>query len=121
MDVLLRVTAADDAAEMTALWSWLQDERILRPGIRRIEGSLSETELGGVVDVLAVTLGSGGAGVALARSLVTWLQTRRPHVSLSVMCGNRTVKLDAQGMSEEHAMAILEDTLRASLSDSNDD
>ena len=118
MEAQLLVTGADDAAETAALWSWLQDECALRPGMRPIEGPADETALGGVVDVLVVTLGSGGAGVALARSLTTWLQTRRPDVSVSVVCGDRTVKLNARGMSEEHAIAALESTLRASLDDS---
>ncbi len=54
--------------------------------------------MGGVLDVLMVALGSGGAVAALATSVSTWLsQPRRADVKLTVTAeSGRHIELDAR-------------------------
>ena len=54
--------------------------------------------MGGVLDVLVVALGSGGAGAVLATSVSTWLsQPRRADVKLTVTAEDgRHIELDAR-------------------------
>lgn len=114
LDAEIRITSGDSVAEFAALWSWLRDDPSLSAATRRVEKPVSATELGGgVVELLAVTLGSGGFGVTLARSLTTWLQTRRPDVSISVSAEGRSVELIARGLSEQKAISLVERVLEA--------
>lgn len=53
--------------------------------------------MGGVVEVLAVAVGSGGACTALVRSLSAWAAHRRSDVSLTLRGDNgQTLKVDAK-------------------------
>lgn len=74
MRARIALSGGDDVGERAALWDWLHDEPELRGGIAWEKPPPDPTHLGGAMEVLTVALGSGGAGVALAKSLVTWLQ-----------------------------------------------
>jgi hypothetical protein len=63
----IQICHGDLVSEFASLWEWLRGERALAGAIRAVPRPPTEDELGGVLDVLAVTLGSGGAGVTLAR------------------------------------------------------
>lgn len=95
MDVQIR--AADShGRELAALGEWLQDEREFRGYIRTVYGQTSETELGPVVEILVVALGSGGAGTVLVSSLKTWMITRRTTAKITVEVEGRSVTLDIE-------------------------
>jgi hypothetical protein len=83
-------------AELTALGEWLQGEEELRGRIRTVRGAIGATELGPVVELLTVALGTGGAGTVLASSLKTWLLTRRPTAKIIVESAGRSVTVDIQ-------------------------
>jgi hypothetical protein len=68
-------------------------------------------ELGGVLDVLAVALGSGGVGAALARSLAAWLQARRSYVSIRVSSGAGSVTIDARRIKDSDVASLLNKVL----------
>jgi hypothetical protein len=64
---------------------WLMDEPELRGKVSERRPPMSETELGGVADVLIVALASGGAASVLAASLREWFaQPRRSDVSVRI-------------------------------------
>jgi hypothetical protein len=64
------------------LRQWLIDENDLRGRVELIEQQPKEGELGGVVDSLAIALGSGGAGTVLAQALIAWLRSRTTDLTV---------------------------------------
>jgi Effector Associated Constant Component 1 len=84
-DPLLSISA-EDGDVLRPLLDWLRHEDILRDRVRTAHAPVRPGEMGvGMLDVLAVALGSGGAGAALATSVSTWLsQPRRADVTLTV-------------------------------------
>ena len=99
MDAQIRIVGGADG-DLAALGEWLQGEDELRGRIRTVHGVIGETELGSVAELLAVALGTGGAGTVLASSLKTWLLTRRTTAKITVKSGRRSVTLDIQTAGE---------------------
>jgi hypothetical protein len=108
----VRISGGDEVEEVTDLWEWLRGERALAGAVRAVQRPPGEGELGGVFDVLAVALGSGGAGAVLARSLTAWLQTRRPDVVITVTSPSGSVQLDAHRIKDTGVLPLLEEVLR---------
>lgn len=95
---LLRITVAEDPDALQSLTDWLRHEDDLR-GRLRLEPSGSGTgeEMGGLLDVLTIAMGSGGAGAVLARSLSTWLTQRNAEVKVTVSRSDgRSVEVHAR-------------------------
>ena len=113
MEVRVRVRGGDDTAELAGLWNWLRGERELAGAVSAVQARPGATELGGMPGVLAVALGSGGAGVALARSLTAWLSTRRPGVKITVTSPSGSVTVVAQQVKDGDVMPLLHEVLRA--------
>jgi len=111
MDTQIRVSGGDQVAEIASLWDWLRGERDLAGRVRGLQRPPGEEELGGAVDVLAVALGSGGAGAMLARSLTAWLQSRRSDVAITVTTSNGTVKVDARNLDSDEVLPMLQQVL----------
>lgn len=118
MDVQIRVLGGDEVEEVTDLWEWLRGERALAGAVQPVRRPVSEGELGGVVDTLAVALGSGGAGVVLARSVTAWLSTRRSNVSVTVKTKTGTVKVDARNLDPGEVLPLLQQVLHDNDADS---
>jgi hypothetical protein len=112
MEAEIRVSGGDDVAEITELFQWLRGERALAGTVRSVQRAPGEAELGGAFDMLAVALGSGGTGAALARSLTAWLRTRRPDVVITVTSPSGSVKLDAHRVKDGSIQPLLEHMLR---------
>jgi hypothetical protein len=80
-----QISTGDDPDDLRSLMAWLRQEDELRkrlsfePGFRPSGG-----EMGGVVDMLTIALGSGGAGAVLAGSLSTWLANRSADIELTL-------------------------------------
>jgi Effector Associated Constant Component 1 len=73
-----------------------------------------------VGEVLTVVLGAGGAAGVLARSLNTWLRTRRPTVTLTVSVKDRSATLEAhhiEGAQVDETLKILRAVLDESIDD----
>ncbi len=83
---------------LRSLLDWLRHEDTLRSRVRTARTPVRPGEMGGVLDVLEVALGSGGAGAALAASVSSWLsQPRRTDVTLTVTAEDgRRIELDAR-------------------------
>jgi hypothetical protein len=102
----LRITVADDPDHLRSLLEWLRLEDELR-GQVRLEAAHdpSGQQMGGVLDVLTVALGSGGAGAVLASSLSTWLTHRSSDVKITVTAPDgRRVEVDARRVRDVPAL-----------------
>jgi hypothetical protein len=121
MKAQLRVAGGDSVEEFASLREWLRDEHDLSGRVHSTDRAVKPTDLsgGGLVEVLTVVVGSGGAAATLARSLNIWLQTRRANVTLTVSVGDRSASIQAthvDGQKVDEALALL----REVLSDQND-
>ncbi|HEY8983179.1 MAG TPA: hypothetical protein VIU15_26820 [Streptomyces sp.] len=112
MDAQIRVAGSNEIAAAASLWEWLRGERQLAGRVRLVPQAPREGDLGGAFDVLTVALGSGGAGVVLARSLVAWLQTRRPEVTVTLETEAGTVKVSARNLKPADALPLIEQVLK---------
>jgi hypothetical protein len=108
----IRISQGEAVAEFTSLREWLRGERVLAGAVRAVPHQPAETELGGASELLAVALGSGGVGATLAKSLITWLQTRRPGVKITVTSQSGSVTLEARQVKDSDVMPLLHEVLR---------
>lgn len=69
---------------LRSLADWLSHEDALRGRVRPARQPPQPGEMGGVIELLTVSLGSGGAGAMLVRSICAWLSQRRTQVSVSL-------------------------------------
>ncbi|MER7793809.1 hypothetical protein [Streptomyces sp. NPDC097640] len=93
---------ADD--ELRSLYDWLGHEDELRGRLELRPRPLAEGEMGGVLDVLAVTLGAGGIG-GLISSVSTWPGLRRSDVTVTVTAADgRDVTIDVRGAADPLAV-----------------
>lgn len=79
-----------------SLLNWLRLDRDLRGAVGFETSTARPGEMGGVASTLSVALGSGGAGVALASALSTWLRSRSTDVKAKIASRNGTVTIDVQ-------------------------
>ena len=82
-DVTIEVDGGD-AVELAALSEFLKAQRHLKGRVRLQASGPVDGQLGSAFDVLAVAVGSGGAGVALADALKTWFSTRRTGPKIEI-------------------------------------
>ena len=83
--------------DLFALTDWLGNEETLRGRVRPVRQVPEPGQMGTMVDVLTVALGTGGAGVALVRSLCTWLTQRRADVTVIIKAPDgRRVQVDVR-------------------------
>lgn len=96
-DPLLSISA-EDGDVLRSLLDWLRHEDTLRSRVRTAQTPVRPGEMGaGVLNVLTVALGSGGAGAVLATSVSTWLSQRHADVTLTVTAEDgRHIELDAR-------------------------
>ncbi|MFJ2650739.1 hypothetical protein ACIO1C_28975 [Streptomyces sp. NPDC087420] len=93
----LRVSGDDAETHLLALRDWLALEDVLRGRLEMRQSAPEPGHMGVALDVVAVALGSGGAGAVLARSLTTWLIQRRTDVKVSVVAADgRRVEVDVR-------------------------
>jgi hypothetical protein len=110
MDARIGIVGGD-GEELVALGEWLQGEEELRGRIRTVHRTIGATELGPVVELLTVALGTGGAGTVLASSLKTWLLSRRTAVKISVESAGQSVTFEIETADE--VAPLLEQILKA--------
>lgn len=83
---LVNISIADGGpGELYSLFGWLQRDDEFRGKIKTSSPPNARHDMGSVVEVLSIMLGSGGAGVVLAGSLAAWLQTRRARVCVEIL------------------------------------
>src|SRR6185437_3986301 len=114
VDASIRVIGGDpDVAGSLA--QWLASERELRGAVRPMASPIAETQLGAVIEIITVALGSGGAGSVLASSFITWLRTRPTHAKFLIESRGRSVELDIHTL--EDVRPLLEQLLGAVADD----
>jgi hypothetical protein len=111
VDVEIRISGGDEIAEYAALAKVLNGDRELAGRVRTVMSPPAEGQLGGVIDLLAVALGSGGAGVVLGQALTEFVRGRRSDIKITVKRGDTIVEVDAHRVRD--AGALLEPVLRA--------
>lgn len=105
MDVEISVGGPGGPGELENLEDWLLDEPglagcpVVRPAVIPEPG-----QMGAVSDVLVVTLGSGGMGVALAGSLSVWLRTRVSDLNLRIRTQRGEVEVTANNVKDAEAL-----------------
>jgi hypothetical protein len=113
MEADLRVSGGDQAKEVADLWEWMRAERGLAGMVRPVWSPPREGQLGGVVDVLAVALGSGGAMTALAGSLTAWLKTRRPDVTVTITTAKGSASVGVHNATTDQVLPLLQQAFGA--------
>jgi Effector Associated Constant Component 1 len=110
MDAQIRI-AGGDHEDLASLHEWLQSESEFRGRVRIIPATINENDLGAVMELLTVALGSGGAGTILASSLKTWLRMRQTTAKITVESAGWSVTLDVQTVGE--VSPLLEQILKS--------
>ena len=101
----IRIDAGATPTSYHELADWLTGNRVFRGRVNRVTAPPADGQLGGgVVDVLEVALGSGGAGVVLAQSLAVWLRARRADITITVTRGGKKVVVSARRVSDPEAL-----------------
>ncbi|WSQ15095.1 hypothetical protein OG604_49480 [Streptomyces sp. NBC_01231] len=105
-DVQILVDSADALDDRLALAEWLRGERGLQGCIHLPPATPAESELGSAIELLTVSLGSGGLATVLAGSLATWLQNRRTptKVRITITRADRTLELETGDAAEAEAL-----------------
>jgi hypothetical protein len=106
MDVTVRVAEGDTDGEMRSLRDWLAAEDEFR-GRLALGGKVpAPGEMGAVVDLLTVAVGSGGAATVLAGSISAWLRTRRSDVTVEITesVSLRSVKVTANRIKDPEGL-----------------
>ncbi|MFG2789625.1 hypothetical protein [Streptomyces sp. NPDC048419] len=80
--VALSVGGDGDRAGAADLAAWLDEEDALRGQVRKEAGPVPEGALGGELQQLLVSLGSGGVATALASVVIAWLRRRTGSVTV---------------------------------------
>ncbi|MFF4361155.1 hypothetical protein [Streptomyces sp. NPDC001604] len=90
---------------LVSLRDWLAAEEALRGRVELLARTPQPGQMGAALDVLAVALGSGGAGAVLARSVSTWLVQRRADVTVHVSRNDgREVTVEVRRTSDPQAV-----------------
>ncbi|MEU5598838.1 hypothetical protein [Streptomyces sp. NPDC020298] len=90
---------------LVALRDWLAAEDTLRGRLELLAHTPQPGQMGAALEVLAVALGSGGAGAVLAQSLSTWLLQRRADVTVRPSRGDgQEVTVEVRRTSDPQAV-----------------
>jgi hypothetical protein len=115
MDAEVRISADDEIAETISLIQWLSGQRELHGRVQAIHRAPGPEELGGAIEFATVALGAGGTGMALARALIAWLNSRRSDITVTVTTEAGTVSIDAKRVTDP--MSLLRQVLEHKITD----
>ncbi|WP_328997877.1 PLP-dependent lyase/thiolase [Kribbella sp. NBC_00709] len=105
MNVTVRVSGQDSEDELRSLRDWLATDDAFRGRVTMERSHRSPEDMGAVIDLLVVAVGSGGAATVLAGAIATWLRTRRSDVTVEIVesAHQRTVKVTAHRVKDAEA------------------
>ncbi len=63
--------------------------------------------MGGLTETLTVALGSGGAVAVLAGTLSAWLSARRTRISVEIIDGDRSRRVEIDSANASEATRLL--------------
>ena len=78
----------ETAALFASLARWLRFEEDLRGRTRLLQGKITNGEMGGLPEALAVALSAGGAASVLARAVVEWVKQCKSDVTVKAVRPN---------------------------------
>jgi hypothetical protein len=106
MDLQVKVVGSGDGAKTRSLYNWLMREDDLRASrVNWLPAQPGPEEMGTLSDVLVVSMGAGGVGVALIQSLMTWLHTQGSDVRLKLSGPHGEMEVDAKRVRDPAALA----------------
>lgn len=97
-EITLSVVGADSARQTAELVGWLRREPELRGRVAAIDAVPNPGEMGSLVELATVAVGSGGVLSVLATSLKAWFaQPRHSDIHIEIRSpGGKSVTVDAQ-------------------------
>ncbi|MBF4995981.1 hypothetical protein IRT45_02295 [Nocardia sp. BSTN01] len=109
----MTIQAEGGPDELFALSDWFGRDDALRGRVRQVQVPGPEGHMSGVLlTALAVAVGAGGVGPALAKSLTAWLTHRRSDVKLTLTRSDGTqLKIDAYRVDSPQVLRELRDLL----------
>jgi Effector Associated Constant Component 1 len=84
MDVTVRIPGESASEDVRALRRWLVVDDEFRGRVSLVDAAPQPGRLGVPIDMLAVSLGSGGALTTLVSALVAWIRHRTGDISIVV-------------------------------------
>jgi hypothetical protein len=114
MEVWLSVAENGNVSDLESLHDWLQQDSAFSGRVSFRAPQPSPTELGTLVDVLTVAVGTGGAVSILASSIKAWLTLpRRSDIRIRIHSQDGTeVDFSADRVDGRHLESILSQALR---------
>jgi len=104
MNVEVSIGGPDHLDELTNLEDWLLNEpQLMGCPVTRPPAAPEPGQMGALSEVLVVALGSGGMGVALARSLSAWLSTRVSELPVRIRTSRGEVEFQARNVEDAKA------------------
>ncbi|WP_433712236.1 effector-associated constant component EACC1 [Nocardia sp. CA-084685] len=101
-----------DGDELRLLLAWLRRDDGLRGRVHAADAAVELGEMGGAIDAIAVAVGSGSMGAVLAKSLSTWLVSRRSDIKVTLSNGDgRSIEVDAKRVDPHVVLQNLRDLL----------
>ncbi|WP_336087233.1 effector-associated constant component EACC1 [Nocardia sp. SSK8] len=108
----LTIHTDGSADELFRMLEWFNDTDELRGRVSRPAGEIGAGQMGGLTEVLVVTLGAGGLAPVLIQSLSGWLTARRSDISVTVKTGEHTeITVDAKRIKEPDVARTLQSML----------
>lgn len=92
--VVVRAAETDDLAR--DLLAWLDEANESWDAVRLAEKEPTRGTLGALADTVQIVIGSVGSASALALSIVSWLQYRKPEISINVRVGESRAAKEVQ-------------------------
>lgn len=98
----VHVTISGDAAEreLRSLRAWLDGESQLHGRVRYLLAAPQDTELGSVLDTLAIVIGSSSTTALLTRVLTTWIKSRRSDITIQIKTADKTIEIRSQSVND---------------------
>ncbi|WP_053164556.1 effector-associated constant component EACC1 [Streptomyces noursei] len=92
-------------AHLIALRDWLVSEDALRGRVRPQRQSPLPGHMGSAMELLTVSLGSGGILAVLIQSVCTWLTSRGTNVKITISAEDgRRIEVDVQRAADPQAL-----------------
>jgi hypothetical protein len=108
------ITLDDDRIQdLPSLYAWLQQDDEFRGRVTAVAGKLRPGDMGGDTDTLMVALGAGGAVTALISAVGGWLAARRTKLSIEIIDGDRSRRVEIDSANAGAAAKLLREVFEA--------
>lgn len=108
----LTIRTEGSTDDLFELLEWLNEHDELRGRVELPKQQIRPGDMGGLSEVLMVTLGAGGAATALVSSLTSWFTVRRSEIAVTLKGGAEPeITLDAKRVALPEVTASLQTLL----------